>query len=220
VVFIDYNYLTLYFSADVSSSEIVYLSTDRSDDESRAYAHVRARGMRPREKVASGVEEASGREAGERDVDRNSGERNRTIMMRFIESIVRPGSRVHRHNWRVSIAGAPRRERERERERAALFNQLSISRWYCVHVNLMESARRAGYQLAPRCSQRYIRRIVFVDSAWIHSNFCSLCQPSPSLSLYFSSITAFRPSSPYPILINLPVFSPKPAVSSSWTFAH
>jgi len=125
VLFIDYNYLTLYFPMDVSSSRIVYLSTDRPDDESRAYARrtcVRARKPRAQRRK---------REAGERDVDqavRNSGERNRTIMMRFIESIVCSGSGVHRHNRRVSIAGAALcRERERDREGCAIQSTFNFS---------------------------------------------------------------------------------------------
>lgn len=55
---------------------------------------------------------------------RNRGERNWTIMMRFIEPIV-PGIQVHRHNRHVSI---PRHHG------AALFNRLSISGWCCVRV--------------------------------------------------------------------------------------
>jgi len=78
-------------------------------------------------------------------------------------------------------------QRERQRELRYSIDFQFLDGVASVWVPWSLPARRAGYQLAPHCSQRYIKRIVFVDSAWIRSNFCPLCQLSPSLSLYFSS---------------------------------
>lgn len=94
---------------------------------------------------------------------RNSGERNRTIMMRFIESIV-SGIQVHRHNRHVSISDTVARRHSID------FQFLD---GVCVRVRLGLHVERKSWLVAAhpapvapsRCFQRNIRRIVSVDSA-------------------------------------------------------
>lgn len=108
---------------------------------------------------------------------RNNGERNRTIMMRFIESIVfrDPSSQtqsacIHR--------GAGRRY-------SIDFQFLDD---VCVRVRELSGERGLVSSRTPLCFHRYIRCIVSVDSARVlrGGNFC----PVPSLSASFSYTAA------------------------------
>lgn len=78
-----------------------------------------------------GTEADGGKE--EKDVrreGRNNGERKRTIMMRFIESIV-PGIQVHRHNRCVYISD-------------------TVERRYSIDFQFLDGA-------AARCIREYVR---------------------------------------------------------------
>lgn len=177
---------------------------------------------------------AGGRAAEERDVDegaRNSGERNRTIMMRFIESIVSPGSGVRRHNRCVSIAGIPRRGREkgeRERERRgrrgrengaiqSTFNFWMVLR-SCESRGPRLPACKAGVSsLRPAVSKDTLDVLylsiwsgsmaaIFASSFW--SALLSFALSLFLLFFFCSSYSPFRLSflpSAYLTLINLPV---------------
>lgn len=148
--------------------------------------------------------------------------------MRFIGSIVRPGSGVRRHDRRVSIAGTERRgeihththterQSERERERAAI--QSTLNFWMLLRS--CESHRSIGpvSSLHPAVSRDTLD--VLYPSAGIRGgHFCPVFfVGSPaSLSLSFSSFFSCSPHSSHSIvvpshqltLINFPVFLSPP----------
>jgi len=100
--------------------------------------------------------------------------------MRFIEPIV-PGIQVHRHNRYVSIPDTV------ERRYSIDFQFLDDVALVCANPGYVCWKGPVSIYASPRCFQRYIRRIVSVDSDRIsRGNFC------PVLLCRFPLLTPFN----------------------------